>query len=299
MDPNTLQVAEVTSPIYWRAAFDSLATVSELVEFIVLDIEPSGTTRGKFVLADAQVAPANAFQSNGPGHHGVEDGMEVDGGTDAIYHTRTHLGGVLAPGDTVLGYFLTRNNFNSESFDSLDTGRIPDVILVKKTYPNRRKKTRTRNWKLKSIAKEAEDVEETPEKDTKGAGKGAGRGALGRRGGLDQARVEKDYEMFLRDLEEDPELRSTVNLYKSDTTMAAPSAAANGSKRGGKGKAAFAMDTDAAPGGQASSAPEPVDKDDEEDAEDDFPEIKVDELLEAMDDLAIEDPAPQEGAEEE
>jgi len=47
---------------------------------------------------------------------------------------------------------------------------------------------------------------------------GSGRGAVGRMpvGGRDQKKVEEDYELFLRDLEEDPEMRSTVNLYKAD-----------------------------------------------------------------------------------
>jgi len=31
---------------------------------------------------------------------------------------------------------------------------------------------------------------------------------------VDKTRVEQDYELFLRDLEEDPELRSMINLYK-------------------------------------------------------------------------------------
>jgi len=274
MDPSTLQIAEVTSPIYWRTPFDSLATVSDLIEFVVLDIEPSGQTRGKYVLADAQVAPAKAFQSGGAPAGGDMDIDGSTGGSDAIYHTRTHLGGVLQPGDTVLGYYLSRNNFNSDAFEQLDPGRVPDVILVKKTYPSRRKKPRARNWKLKSIAKEAEEIEDGV--------KGAGRGALGRRGGLDRARVEADYETFLRDLEEDPELRSTVNLYRADTNMAGPTI-----KRGGRGKAAFAMDVDSTSLAKILSAPEENEED--EDVEPDFPEIKVDELLEVFDDLAIRD----------
>jgi len=35
---------------------------------------------------------------------------------------------------------------------------------------------------------------------------------MGRR---DQKKLEEDYEIFLRDLEEDPELRSGINLYKA------------------------------------------------------------------------------------
>lgn len=38
LDPSTLQTAEISTPIYWRAPFSSLADVQELVEFIVSSI---------------------------------------------------------------------------------------------------------------------------------------------------------------------------------------------------------------------------------------------------------------------
>lgn len=290
LDPCTLQQAEVTAPVYWRAPFDPLAPVSELVEFTVLDIEPSGPTRGKYVLSDAQVAPARAFRSVAAQNQS-SDTMDVDdtamGGTDAIYHTRTHLGAVLQPGDTALGYYLTRTNFNSDAFDQLDAGRIPDVVLVKKTFPNRRRRTRNRIWKLRSIAKEAEDVgAEDGETNGKAKGTGAGRGALGRRGGLDAKRVEDDYEHFLRDLEEDPELRGTINLYRADVEMPDQP-----KKRGGKGKSAYAMDAEPIesihPPIAAATATEDVGADGED--EEDFPDIQVDELLDHLEDLTIGD----------
>ncbi|KAF8870512.1 hypothetical protein CPB84DRAFT_1662430, partial [Gymnopilus junonius] len=79
------------------------------------------------------------------------------------------------------------------------------------THPNHRKKNRPWNWKLCSIVKEAGE-----EGETSGA-----RGAIGRMGGRDQRKVEQDYELFLRDLEEDPELRQGINLYKAlEVTMA-------------------------------------------------------------------------------
>lgn len=254
MDPMTLQHTDVSSSVYWRTPFDSLATVADLVEFIVLDCEPSGPTRGKWVLADAQVTLAN-----GQGQQQDEDGM---GGDDGIYHTRTHLGAILQPGDTVLGYHLTKANFNNDVFESLEAHTIPDVVLVKKTYPNRRKKSKPRNWKLKSIAKEAED----------NADAGAGRGALGRRGGLDSQRVEKDYELFLRDLEEDPELRSAINLYKHD-----------------------AVDPHAKPAATTAAAPDQQQQDGDDemsevDGEDEnFPDVQLDELLEHFEELDVED----------
>ncbi|KAJ7062946.1 NMD3 family-domain-containing protein [Mycena amicta] len=276
LDPTTLQAADVSTTSYWRVPFDSLATVSDLVEFTVLDVEPDGRTRGKFVMADAQVALAGAFRAhNGDG----EDSMMMDddtyGGRAAqIFHTRTHLGAILQPGDTALGYHLTNANFNSEDYAALRADHLPDVVLVKKAYPNRRKKSKARSWRLRSIGKEAGEEGET----------GGGRGVVGRMGGRDQRKVEEDYEMFLRDLEEDPEMRSAINLYKApteDIQMAA--AAAERRVGGGKGKrkTQFAMDV------EAEAPSEAVESTEGEENEGDFPEVQLDELLEHFDELTL------------
>jgi len=221
MDPATLQTCEVQGPIYWRAPFDSLANVQDMVEFTVLDIEPQYNMRkGKFLLADAQVALSSAFRSQ-TGKGGDDMAMEFEGAAakSSIYHTRTHLGALLQPGDTVMGYHLSHRNFNSDHFASLPQDRIPDVVLVKKSYPNR-KKHKNRNWRLKSMAMEAEET-------------GDGKGVVGRLGGRDKRKVEEDYELFLRDLEEDVEMRQTINLYK----------AGGAKKKGGQ----YGMDVDEAP----------------------------------------------------
>ncbi|KAJ4000688.1 NMD3 family-domain-containing protein [Lentinula boryana] len=262
LDPATLQTCEITSAVYWRNPFDSLATVTDLVEFTVLDVEADGRSRGKFVLADAQVALAGAFRS---GQVQDENSMDYEssGYTNQIYHTRTHLGGILQPGDTALGYFLTNSNYNSDDFASLPSERIPDIMLVKKTYPNRRKKNKTRAWRLRSIGKEAGEEGET----------GSGRGVVGRMGGRDQKKVEEDYELFLRDLEEDPEMRSAVNLYKStDVNMK------NEAQKGPE-KPPFAMVVDESP----------RQDEEEENEEGDFPEIQLDELLEGFDEMTLGD----------
>ncbi|KAJ3781637.1 NMD3 family-domain-containing protein [Lentinula aff. detonsa] len=262
LDPATLQTCEITSAVYWRNPFDSLATVTDLVEFTVLDVEADGRSRGKFVLADAQVALAGAFRS-GQGQDENSMDYESSGYTNQIYHTRTHLGGILQPGDTALGYFLTNSNYNSDDFTSLPSERIPDIMLVKKTYPNRRKKNKTRAWRLRSIGKEAGEEGET----------GSGRGVVGRMGGRDQKKVEEDYELFLRDLEEDPEMRSAVNLYKStDVNMK------NEAQKGPK-KPQFAMVVDESP----------RQDEEEENEETDFPEIQLDELLEGFDEMTLGD----------
>ena len=275
LDVNTLQAVEVSAQVYWRTPFSALAGITDLVEFTVLDVEPVGTHRGRWVLADAQVALAGAFRSSGGREE--EDMLmdyELAGGTSQILHTRTHLGGILQPGDTAMGYYLTVSNFNSDDYATLPADRIPDVILIKKAYPNRRKKARTRAWKLRSIAKEDGEDGET----------GGGRGVVGRMGGRDQKKVEEDYELFLRELEEDPELRANVNLYKAkDVKMHDASA---GRKKGGQ----YGMDVDSVgpePGNGAGGGVEGEEEDAEE--EGDFPDVQVEELLEEFDEMTLGD----------
>lgn len=284
LDPATLQSVDVSSQVFWRTPFDALASVTDLVEFTVLDVEPSGPVRGKWVLADAQVALNGAFRSSG-GAGGDTDGMDFDDGAiDQIYHTRTHLGGILQPGDTVLGYHLTRANFNSDALTALSVDRVPDVILVCKTYPNRRKKNRTRNWRLKSMAKEAEAEDATADTNTAPAAAKNRAGVIGRMGGRDARKVEEDYELFLRDIEEDEELRAAVNLYKAP---GAGSGMAGGkSRRKAKG-GQNSMEVDEGEVEQPTTRPEGTIETDTEEEEADFPEVKLDELLEDFDEMTL------------
>lgn len=228
LDPNTLQSAEIATPVYWRSPFPTLADSQDLVEFIVLDIEPLGPVKGKYVLADVQVARASDMGRN-----------------DNSYLVRSHLGGVLHPGDSVMGYHLTTAQYNDPSFEELamrHSDRIPEVILVKKFYP-RKKKNKNRNWKLRRMAKEEGDL--LPKK-------------------VDQDKAERDYEMFLRDVEEDLELRSTLTLYK------------NTKKTGG----------DRMQGVEAEAVQEEMDEDEEDEG---LPQISMEELLDEFEELGVND----------
>ncbi|KAF5107496.1 hypothetical protein DV453_003026 [Geotrichum candidum] len=225
LDPNTLETADISADIYWRAPFMSLANASQMVEFFVIHVEPLGPMRGRHALADVQVARMSDIQTNGQTHI-----------------LRTHLGGILHPGDTAWGYYIANSNFNNSDWDNLRPGEQPDVVLVKKSYPNRRK-NRGRNWKLKRMAKEhnLEDDARTTKNDL--------------------ARVEQDYEMFLQELEEDQELRTTVNLYKKQPEP---------QKQQHEMEVEEAEEVQAAPGAVA-------------------PEVSLDELLDDFEDLDIQD----------
>lgn len=227
MDPTTLQTADLTTSVYWRAPFASLSDATQLVEFVVLDVELTGDTRGKHLLADVTIARSADLGMN-----------------DTTYYVRSHLGAILHPGDSALGYYIVNANFNSELWDSMDSTNLPDVVLVKKHYPRKSKKSKNRQWKLKRMAREHNDIVANEE--------------TSRAARQEAERAERDYELFLQELEEDAELRQAINLYKAGENDV-------------KQKDENEMDED--------------DYSDEEDA----PQIELDELLDELDDLTLAD----------
>merc|ERR1712223_14194 len=114
---------------------------------------------------------------------------------DDTIHCRTHLGHLLIPGDTVMGFDLKNSNVNDENLDKMAADKIPDVILVKKVYGDKALRNRKRKWKLKFLNDELH-------RETGSVTGG------------------DDYNDFLADLEEDPELRQNVNVYKDARKMA-------------------------------------------------------------------------------
>lgn len=185
LDPNTLQTSDVSEQMFRLQPFTALANTTDLIEFTVMDIEPTGVQKGRFMLADATVARSSDLGTN-----------------DTTYEIRTHLGHILQPGDTAMGYLLGNTQYNNDNFEAIQdskqySGTIPDVVLVKKAYP-RRTKHKKRNWKLKRMAK-VDAVEGSMRQRQAGA-----------------QREEVDYEAFLQDLEADEELRQGANLYRAE-----------------------------------------------------------------------------------
>jgi nonsense-mediated mRNA decay protein 3 len=218
IDPFTLSASEMQATTFFSNPFRALTSASDLISYTILDIQPLGPIRGKYVLADATVARTSDFGRN-----------------DTQFLTRTHLGHLLKPGDTALGYDVSTANFNDMDLEGL-RGRqkvLPDLVLVRKAYPERRKSGKQRHWKLRQLDKEVDEDKRDHEIE----------------------RENVDMERFMRDLEEDPELRSQINLYKDSDAMS----------RMARGDADM----------------NDADEDDEE-----FPEVQLEELL---DELTIQD----------
>ncbi|KAM3341450.1 60S ribosomal export protein NMD3 [Capsicum galapagoense] len=184
LDPFILRNCFLDAEQYWRASFKSLLSSRQLVEYIVLDIEAVSSEvnigGSKYALADAQVARISDFGKN-----------------DTIFNVRTHLGHLLNPGDYALGYDLYAANSNDSELDKYKGFVLPDVILVKKSYEEKwqKKRGKPRSWKLKSLNMEIDD----------NTGKGRDH----------EEKMNSEYEQFLRDLEENPDLRFNISLYRN------------------------------------------------------------------------------------
>ena len=113
------------------------------------------------------------------------------------------------------------------------------MVLVKKHYPHRRR-NRRRNWKLKRMNKDEGEL--LPKK-------------------ADQDRMDREYELFLQDVEEDEELRAAMALYKNE-------------KRTVVDDEMSVAETETDGGGDGGGA---------------VPGVSMDELLDDLDELTMED----------
>lgn len=238
VDPTAVRTTELPAAAFWKTPFAPIMTSRALTEYTVLDIETTGEAAGRFAAAEVTVARSSDLGVN-----------------DSTVLVRSHLGHVLHVGDLVSGYDLRSAIYN----DSLLAGQkasfeLPDVVLVRKTYP-RRNRARSRKWRLARLAVEMADDDAR-----------VARGAAGVR---DPAtRDAEQREMFLQELEQDAELRSNVNLYRAD-----------GPAMGAARSTDTDAMTDAAPGDVGHDATVDADSEDA----DDYPEVPLEELLDALD----------------
>jgi len=233
LDPLTLRGCDIPAYEYWKNPFYPAATRDQCTEFIVLNVEeveqPDTGTRAKHHLA-------------GRGKMKLAD-IEVArlqdfGHNDDRLIVRSHLGAILRPGNHVLGYDLRHLVVSGYDTDELEATQA-DVFLVKKVFQRKR----GRAWELRRLEREKEEGEKEVDDNA-------------------------DMEAMKQDLEEDPELRRHVNLYRQD-------------EKPGRAKGASNIPAEVPVAGAAAGANE-AEKDGEEEEDENAPEVPLAELLEGL-----------------
>jgi len=178
IDPATLQLREVDGSHYWANPFEPIASSKRLVKFVVMEKELLRTNDRNHKAGEGKLS----FKHQLADLYVIR---EDELGTHEDYiHCRTHLGQHLDVGDEVLGYDMKNMNCNSDALDAMD-GNYPDAVLVRKVYAESRRRAQLRKFKLRRVIDyKADDDDE------------------------DVQRMEEE-------LEEDPEFRTNVNLYRN------------------------------------------------------------------------------------
>ena len=181
LDVSKLKVYTIDEACYWTYEPVAVSTKKQLTEFIVLNITPipSSEKSPDYVFAEVEVQRSSDFGEN-----------------EKRFYVKTHLGGVLKIGDPALGYDI--DNLASGKLDFVRKG-MPDVVLVKKVYPRKVGNKKKRAWKIKHMEKEKEEGKRSAKRQ--------------------EDKEERDYEGFLEEIEEDPEMRAKINIYNVSETV--------------------------------------------------------------------------------
>lgn len=307
-DPSTLREAHLDANQYWRGSppLRALLGSRQLVEYVVLDVEPVETMTAAEVREAARAGAMSAatMTMGGVSYAASEAGANTKrfaladvtvarksdfGQNDRVATVRSHLGALLKPGDAALGYDLAAAAPSDDALDAaVGSGRlsVPDALLVRKSHDAARARRRARGerrpWVLKRLdvggggggegsggGEGMEAAAETPSSSSQRRRAAASAGGAGTNASADDA---ADYERFMEEIEEDPELRARVALYKAPGVDVGAAAAA------GTG------DDDAMAEGT---------EDDEDD--DDVPQVPLEELLDDMEALGIDDDDDENG----
>jgi len=226
VDTRSLRLVELSAPAFFKKPFRVLCARDRLREFVVLDVVPVTFRPG----GGGRARPGHAKTGKrGTGeahskHGGVSTNLALAditvarvtdlGKNDVTFTVLSHLGGVLKAGDHAKGYDLAGRDLDTELDLPALAGKedqIPDIVLVRKAYASA--KRRRRVWRLKQLRKEADSALTA----------------------MDVERSRRDYDAFIRDLEEDKDMRKEVNLYRDPAAIQAMEVAGGAKEHGAGG----------------------------------------------------------------
>lgn len=203
IDPLTGQTGSIESDAYWREPFRPIITAARtrFTRFVVLGKEAVYLERNHSKKAVGKKQRSKLAS--------ITAARECDLGTnDSHMEERTHLGYLMKSGDVCVGYDLTEAQLVDDEAEELRTsGKLPDFVFVRKLYGGvanaEADAAKKRMFRLQRLdVKKGEEETSRKKKKDKDA---------------DMENV--DEEDFMQELEADKEMRTRVNIYKSDVVV--------------------------------------------------------------------------------
>lgn len=199
IDPLTGQTAAMSGENFWSEPIRPLITAgrSRMTRFVVLGKEPVFLRRNVSKRATSKkqrTKLANLTLAR-------EDDFGIN---DKQFDERSHIGYLMKSGDVCVGYDLTETQFVDDDAEEFRAaGKLPNVIIIRKLYggaaTGEADAAKKRIWKLQRL-----DVQVAESAKSARAQK------------ADAEQDDMDEEDFMREVEADKEMRTQMNLYKSD-----------------------------------------------------------------------------------
>ncbi|TFJ87036.1 hypothetical protein NSK_001370 [Nannochloropsis salina CCMP1776] len=220
LDPWTLKTGEMTAAKYWKAPVECLMRSGDLIPYEVLDVELIRPRRGegKGGRDKAQREAGYPEGGNGPSRKWQLAEVEVIkssdfGVRDVTHRVVSHLGHLLAVGDTVLGYDLGTATALGEREGGWRGMKHepPDVVLVRRVDVEKKGAKRERRRLRRLQARRARRAAER-----EGNGEGAGVRGRDRKEEVEgEEKAEADFLAFAEELEEDFEMQALISREES------------------------------------------------------------------------------------
>ena len=218
--PLTFKTYEFDENTYWRHNFRSYINRTCLQEFLIIGVDEEVDYKKLYkkgndtqmmidsVQKSGNVSKSTTYKKNVHEHNKSSFGLQTKNlkivtvqcilnnktqdGNMNLLSIRTHLGEKIRPGDIYYGYDISNLIMNHELENiCAHSSKMPDFVLVKKKF--KRKNNKKRVWKLRHLEKAKEPT-------------------VFKRNNEDEK--ERQYEEFLRDIEENKDMRKNINLFK-------------------------------------------------------------------------------------
>jgi len=254
IDPLSGQTGQLSAEAFWRDPIRPVITAarSRMTRYVVLGKEP--------VVLRRNVSKKTATRKQRSRLASLALAREDDLGiNDQQFEERSHVGYLMRSGDVCVGYDLTETQFVDDNAENeRSSGNLPDVVIIRKLYggvaSGEADAAKKRVWRLQRL-----DVEVAESMKSARAAKN------------DAEADDMDEEDFMREVEADKDMRSQMNLYKSEQLRKQKEAAA---------AATDAMDEEDAARGSLEQPKASTSGNDDDD--DDDQEVKLDELLDGL-----------------